>query len=162
VHGRHPPIASLAIAGVLAFHPPAAAQVRLVPVASGLASPVFVTGAHDGTQRLFIVEQAGVIRVMPIGGSGMATFLDIRSKIRSGGEQGLLGLAFHPLYSSNRRFFVYYTRAADGAIVVAEYQASAGNRDAANAAERILLTIPHRPARITMAHARVQSDAIAI
>jgi hypothetical protein len=136
-------IASLAIAGVLAFHPPAAAQVQLVPVASGLASPVFVAGAHDGTQRLFIVEQAGVIRVMPIGGSGMATFLDIRSKIRSGGEQGLLGLAFHPFYSSNRRFFVYYTRAADGAIVVAEYQASAGNRDAAEAAERILLTIPH-------------------
>ena len=133
-------IASLGIAGVLAFHAPAAAQVQLVPVASGLASPVFVAGAHDGTRRLFIVEQAGVIRVMPIGGSGMATFLDIRSKIRSGGEQGLLGLAFHPFYSSNRRFFVYYTRAADGAIVVAEYQASAGNRDAA---ERILLTIPH-------------------
>ena len=136
-------IASLAIAGVLAFHAPAAAQVQLVPVASGLASPVFVAGAHDGTRRLFIVEQAGVIRVMPIGGSGMATFLDIRSKIRSGGEQGLLGLAFHPFYSSNRRFFVYYTRAGDGAIVVAEYQASAGNRDAADAAERILLTIPH-------------------
>jgi glucose/arabinose dehydrogenase len=97
----------------------------------------------DGTRRLFIVEQAGVIRVMPIGGSSMATFLDIRSKIRAGGEQGLLGLAFHPFYSSNRRFFVYYTRAADGAIVVAEYQASAGNRDAADAAERILLTIPH-------------------
>jgi len=136
-------IASLVIAGVLTFHSPAAAQVQLVPVASGLASPLFVTGAHDGTRRLFIVEQAGVIRVMPIGGSGVATFLDIRSKIRSGGEQGLLGLAFHPFYSSNRRFFVYYTRAADGAIVVAEYQASAGNRDAADAAERILLTIPH-------------------
>ena len=136
-------IARLAIVCVLAFHPPAAAQVQLVQVASGLASPVFVTGAHDGTQRLFIVEQAGVIRVMPIGGSGMATFLDIRSKIRSGGEQGLLGLAFHPFYSSNRRFFVYYTRATDGAIVVAEYQASAGNRDAAETAERILLTIPH-------------------
>jgi hypothetical protein len=136
-------IARLAIAGVLAIHAPAAAQVQLVPVASGLTSPLFVAGARDGTQRLFIVEQAGVIRVVPIGGSGMATFLDIRSKIRSGGEQGLLGLAFHPFYSSNRRFFVYYTRAGDGAIVVAEYQASAGNRDAADAAERILLTIPH-------------------
>ena len=55
-------IASLGIAGVLAFHAPAAAQVQLVPVASGLASPVFVAGAHDGTRRLFIVEQAGVIR----------------------------------------------------------------------------------------------------
>ena len=140
---RNRRIANLAIAGVFAFHASAAAQVQLVPVASGLASPVFATGARDGTRRLFIVEQAGVIRVMPIGGSGIATFLDIRSKIRSGGEQGLLGLAFHPSYSSNRRFIVYYTRAADGAIVVAEYQASAGNRDAADAAERILLTIPH-------------------
>jgi hypothetical protein len=133
----------LTLAGVLAFQPFAGAQVQLVPVASGLSSPVFVAGARDGTRRLFILEQAGVIRVMPIGGSGMTTFLDIRSKIRSGGEQGLLGLAFHPLYSSNRRFFVYYTRAADGAIVVAEYQASSGNRDVADAAERILLTIPH-------------------
>jgi hypothetical protein len=141
--GGNPRIASLVIAGLLAFHAPASAQLQLVPVASGLASPVFVAGARDGTRRLFIVEQAGVIRVMPIGGSGTATFLDIRSKIRSGGEQGLLGLAFHPFYSSNRRFFVYYTRTADGAIVVAEYQASAGNRDAADAAERILLTIPH-------------------
>jgi hypothetical protein len=122
---------------------PAAAQVRLVPVATGLNSPLFVSGAHDGTQRLFIVEQAGVIRVMPIGGNGMATFLDIRPKIRSADEQGLLGLAFHPFYSSNRRFYVYYTRVADGAIVIAEYQASAANRDAADTAERILLTIPH-------------------
>ena len=131
------------IVAVFAFHAHAAAQVRLVPVATGLTSPVFVTGARDGTRRLFIVEQAGVIRVTPSSGSGMATFLDIRSKVRSGGEQGLLGLAFHPLYSSNRRFFVYYTRAADGAITVAEYQASAGNRDTADAAERVLLTIPH-------------------
>src|SRR5262245_18534864 len=139
-------IVSLAIAGVLAFDAPAAAQVQLVPVASGLASPLFVTGAHDGTRRLFIVEQAGVIRVMPIGGSGLATFLDIRSKIRSGGEHEQLGLAFHPFYSSNRRFFVYYTRPADGASVVAEYPAPAGNRQAADPSELTLLTSP-RPTR---------------
>ena len=137
------PIAGLAVVAILTSHVPATAQVQLVQVASGLASPVYVAGARDGTMRLFIVEQAGVIRVMPIGGSSMATFLDIRSKVRSGGEQGLLGLAFHPSYSGNRRFFVYYTRVPDGAIVVAEYQASAANRDAADPAERILLTIPH-------------------
>jgi hypothetical protein len=136
-------VASLGIIAVLAFAASAAAQMQLVPVASGLTSPVFVSGAHDGTRRLFIVEQAGVIRVMPMGGGDMATFLDIRSKVRSGGEQGLLGLAFHPLHSGNRRFFVYYTRTGDGAIIVAEYQASAGNRNAADPAERILLTIPH-------------------
>ena len=139
--------ARLSIALVLFFgilHPGGAfAQIQLVPVANGLVDPVFVTGARDGTHRLFIVEQAGTIRVMPIGGSGMSLFLDIRSRVRSGGERGLLGLAFHPSYSSNRRFFVYYTRAADGAIVIAEYAASSANRDAANTTERVLLTIPH-------------------
>ncbi|HVG55281.1 MAG TPA: PQQ-dependent sugar dehydrogenase, partial [Vicinamibacterales bacterium] len=119
------------------------AQIQLVPVATGLVNPVFVTGARDGTRRLFIVEQAGTIRVMPIDGGAMSLFLDIRSRVRSGGEQGLLGLAFHPSYSSNRRFFVYYTRAADGAIVIAEYAASAANPQAADATERVLLTIPH-------------------
>jgi hypothetical protein len=135
-------IALALLAGV--FHPGSAfAQVQLAPVATGLVNPVFVTGARDGTHRLFIVEQAGTIRVLPVGGSGMSLFLDIRSRVRSGGEQGLLGLAFHPSYSGNRRFFVYYTRAADGAIVIAEYAASAGNRDVADATERVLLTIPH-------------------
>ena len=95
-------------------------QIQLIPVASGLESPVFVTGARDGTNRLFIVEQAGTVRVMPAGGGTTSLFLDIRARVRSGGEQGLLGLAFHPSYSTNRRFFVYYTLAADGAIVVAD------------------------------------------
>jgi hypothetical protein len=135
-------IALALLAAVL--HPASGlAQIQLVPIATGLADPVFATGARDGTRRLFIVEQAGTIRVMPIGGSGMSLFLDIRARVRSGGEQGLLGLAFHPSYSANRRFFVYYTRATDGAIVIAEYAASALNRDAADTTERVLLTIPH-------------------
>ena len=119
------------------------AQIQLIPVATGLTSPVFVTGARDGTRRLFIVEQAGAIRVMAIGGGTHSLFLDIRSRVRSGGEQGLLGLAFHPSYSTNRRFFVYYTRAGDGAIVIAEYAASPANPQAADPTERVLLTIPH-------------------
>ena len=136
------PLALALLAGLLQ---PAGAfgQIQLVPVATGLVDPVFVTGARDGTHRLFVVEQAGTIRVMPVGGSGTSLFLDIRPRVRSGGEQGLLGLAFHPSYSSNRRFFVCYTRATDGAIVVAEYAASAVNRDAADTTERVLLTIPH-------------------
>jgi glucose/sorbosone dehydrogenase len=134
---------SLALLAGLLHPASAAAQTQLVPVATGLVNPVFVTGAGDGTHRLFIVEQAGTIRVMPIGGSATSLFLDIRSRVRSGGEQGLLGLAFHPAYSSNHRFFVSYTRAADGAIVIAEYAASVANRDLAETAERVLLTIPH-------------------
>jgi glucose/arabinose dehydrogenase len=127
----------------LAHSAPAFAQVQLVPTATGLDNPVFVTGARDGTRRLFIVERAGTIRVMPDGGGAMSLFLDIRSRVRSGGEQGLLGLAFHPSYSSNRRFFVHYTRAADGAIVIAEYAASLANAQVADTTERVLLTIPH-------------------
>ena len=134
---------ALALFAGLVHAASAVAQIQLVPVATGLVNPVFVTGARDGTRRLFIVEQAGTIRVMPIDGGAMSLFLDIRSRVRSGGEQGLLGLAFHPSYSSNRRFFVYYTRAADGAIVIAEYAASAANPQAAGATERVLLTIPH-------------------
>ena len=135
-------IALALFAGLL--HPPGAfAQIQLVPVATGLASPVFVTGARDGTRRLFIVEQAGTIRVMPADGGTPTVFLDIRSRVRSGGEQGLLGLAFHPSYATNRRFFVYYTRSADGAIVIAEYAASLANPNTADATERVLLTIPH-------------------
>ena len=134
---------ALALLAGLLRSPSTSAQIQLVPVATGLVNPVFVTGAGDGTRRLFIVEQAGTIRVMPIDGGAIPLFLDIRSRVRSGGEQGLLGLAFHPSYSSNRRFFVYYTRAADGAIVIAEYAASSANPAIADTTERVLLTIPH-------------------
>jgi hypothetical protein len=135
-------IALALLTGLL--HPAGAfAQLQLVPVATGLVNPVFVTGAGDGTRRLFIVEQAGTIRVRPLDGSAISLFLDIRPRVRSGGEQGLLGLAFHPSYASNRRFFVYYTRAGDGAIVIAEYGAAAGNPNVADATEQVLLTIPH-------------------
>jgi hypothetical protein len=137
----HVSIAFALLAGLLSSTS-ALAQIHLVPVATGLINPVFVTGAGDGTRRLFIVEQAGTIRVMPTSGT-MSLFLDIRSRVRSGGEQGLLGLAFHPSYASNRRFIVYYTRAADGAIVVAEYTASSVNPQVADTGERVLLTIPH-------------------
>jgi glucose/arabinose dehydrogenase len=122
----------------------ARAAVQLTPVvSSGLASPTFVANAGDGSKRLFIVEQAGVIRVLQPGSSTPTVFLDIHLKVLSGGERGLLGLAFHPLYSINRRFFVYYTRTCDGAIVMAEYKASTGNRDIADPTETVLLTIPH-------------------
>jgi hypothetical protein len=118
------------------------AQFQLTPVATGLSSPVFVGNAGDESQRLFIVEQGGLIRVLQRGQSTPAIFLDIRARIAAVGEQGLLGLAFHPQYANNRRFFVYYTRAGDGAIVVAEYRVSA-DPNIADTMETVLLTIPH-------------------
>src|SRR6185295_9875042 len=66
--------------------------------------------------------------------------LDITSRVTSGGERGLLGLAFHPQYPSNPRFYVNYTRASDGGTVIAEYQVSS-NPNVANTTEKVLLTI---------------------
>ena len=127
---------------VVCWSAPLFAEIRLVPAFTGLSSPIFVTHAGDGTNRLFIVEQGGVIKVVRPGSSTPTTFLDIRTKVLSGGERGLLGLAFHPQYSRNGRFFVYYTRTGDGALVIAEYNAST-NSDIAGTTEMTLLTIPH-------------------
>jgi Glucose / Sorbosone dehydrogenase/Putative binding domain, N-terminal len=121
---------------------PVFAAIQLVPVVSGLSSPVFVTNAGDGSNRLFIVEQGGTIRVMQPGATTPTLFLDIRTKVVAGGEQGLLGLAFDPQYSTTGRFFVYYTRIGDGTIVIAEYQVST-DPNVANPTEKVLLTIPH-------------------
>ncbi len=122
---------------------PAAAAMRLVPVPSaGLSSPLYVTHAGDNSARLFIVERGGLVKVLQPGGTTPSVFLDIRSRLVSGGEQGLLGLAFHPLYAANGRFFVFYTRSGDGALTIAEYGVSA-NPDVASSAEIPVLTIPH-------------------
>lgn len=119
----------------------AAQAVELQPVLSGLSSPVYVTSAHDGSNRLFIVEQAGRIKVLEPGSSTPAIFIDIASRVLFGGERGLLGLAFHPQFSTNRRFFVNYTRQPDGATVIAEYRASASNPNVAGTTETVMLVI---------------------
>ncbi|MEN3335776.1 MAG: hypothetical protein V7641_5141 [Blastocatellia bacterium] len=124
--------------------PQAITATQLDPVLTGLTNPLFVTNAHDGSNRLFIVERGGSIKILlPDRTFTQATpFLNVAAKFISGGEQGLLGLAFHPQYSSNRRFFVNYTRQPDGATVIAEYQASTGDPNVADTAETVLLTIP--------------------
>ncbi len=119
-----------------------APRIALEPVISGLSSPVFLTNAKDGTNRRFIVEQAGVIRVMQPGAPVTTVFLDITSRVLFGGERGLLGLAFHPQFAVNRRFYVNYTRRPDGATVVAEYRVSVGNTNIADNAETVLLMVP--------------------
>ena len=126
---------------------PLGGSVQLQPVLSGLSGPVFVTNAGDGTNRLFVVEQSGTIRVAQPGATTHTLFLDITARVGCTfpgcGERGLLGLAFHPYYENNGRFFVYYTRAADGALQIAEYHVSAANPNIANTAEIPILTIPH-------------------
>lgn len=127
--------------GLLLFASPVAA-IQLEQVVTGLSSPLYVTNARDGLNRLFIVERGGRILVLQAGSTSPTVFLSV-SNVRSGGEQGLLGLAFHPNFSTNRRFFVHYTRQPDGAIVIAEYHASASNPNIADTTETVFLVIPH-------------------
>jgi glucose/arabinose dehydrogenase len=82
-------------------------QARLRPFVTGLDSPLYVTATRSEPGKLYVVEQPGVIRVVVGGKLQARPFLDIRSRVRSGGEQGLLSVAFHPRYARNHRFFVY-------------------------------------------------------
>jgi len=122
---------------------PQIATIQIQPVlVTGLTSPLFVSGAHDGSNRLFIVEQPGRIKVLQPGQTSPTVFLDISSRVLSGGERGLLGLAFHPQFSANHRFFVNYTRQPDGATVIAEYRVSSSDQNMAATNEAVILTIP--------------------
>ena len=118
--------------------------IHSVRVASGLQAPVFVTAPRLDTNRLFVVEQAGRIRIIKNGVLLPTPFLDVDSVANGGpgSEQGLLGLAFHPNYEQNGRFFVSYTRSGGGAAghsEIAEYTVS-GNPDVANPTGTVILT----------------------
>ncbi len=110
-------------------------------VTQKLEQPVYLTHAGDGSSRLFAVEQPGRIRILQEQTMLPDAFLDITGRVLSGGERGLLGLAFHPDYRRNGRFFVNYTRKPDGATVIAEYHRGATST-LASPEERILLTVP--------------------
>ncbi|MBK7582287.1 MAG: PQQ-dependent sugar dehydrogenase [Myxococcales bacterium] len=107
---------------------------------------MFLTSPPGDKARLFVVRQSGQIRIIKNGTNVTTPFLDITSTVTSGGERGLLGLAFHPQYASNGRFFVYYTQSASptGDIVIAEYKVSGGSPDIATATQVAkLVQIPH-------------------
>ena len=114
----------------------------VAPIASGLIGPVGVTNAGDGSNRLFVSQQAGQIRVIDLDGRlRPEPFVDLSGRIKAGGEQGLLGLAFHPNFAATGRLFVDYTRAGDGATVISELTASADRGSANPASEKVLLII---------------------
>lgn len=118
--------------------------LTLSPVLSGLNSPVDLQNAADGSGRLFVVEQQGQIRIVSNNSLVPTPFLDITSLVDFGGEKGLLGLAFHPAYTQNRRFFVNYDRVVSGQMqtVIAEFQTSASNPNQADPnSQRILFTV---------------------
>jgi glucose/arabinose dehydrogenase len=112
--------------------------LNLQSFATGFTQPVEIT--HAGDSRLFVVEQTGRIKILNTNGSVNATpFLNISTIISSTGERGLLGLAFHPNYTTNGYFFVNYTNTA-GNTVIARYSVS-GNPDVASTTGTILMTI---------------------
>jgi glucose/arabinose dehydrogenase len=143
-------VATLLAAGTAVAGTPAA-SVRTMDARAGSAQPdasfsvALVRSGYDnlswvgsprGSTTLFVAEQRGVIRIV-----GRTTpFLDIQDRVLYRGEQGLLGVAFHPSYSSNGRFFVYYT-GNDGHNYVKEYRRASAT--AASRTERPILRIPH-------------------
>lgn len=119
-------------------------NIQLQSILTGLSSPVLVTNARDSSNRIFIVERSGRIKVVQPDATTATDFLNISTKIvtgTGGSEQGLLGLAFHPKFKTNRKFYVNYTRSGDGATVISEFQSNANNRNVADTTERIILTI---------------------
>ncbi len=114
-------------------------------VLTNLASPVDITHAGDGSGRLFVAQQGGRIRVIKDGVLQATPFLDLGALTAANGEQGLLGIAFHPQYATNGRFVVNYTRAGDGATVIARYTASVANPDGADPASAVILLTIAQP-----------------
>lgn len=130
----------IVIFSLLCVHPHFAQNIVLQEFVTGLSNPVEIAHANDA--RLFIVQQNGVIKIaQPTGTVNTANFIDLSAKISFSGEKGLLGLAFHPQYSTNGYFFVFYNNTA-GNITLARYSVNGGNPDIADiASEKILLNI---------------------
>jgi glucose/arabinose dehydrogenase len=139
----------LALLLVVALMPATArAAVHATPVASGFHMPVLVTGSPGDPHRLYVVEQSGTIQLLRDGARTAAPFLDITSDVRSGGEQGLLSLAFAPDYATSGKFYVYYTAPRPGdnggsIITVDEFTRSSDADRADVTTRRNVLQIDH-------------------
>ncbi len=129
--------ATLKVLGVLAlavgFALPAKAQtLDTVRLTAGLSAPLWAGAAPGDTSRIFIAQQGGLVRVFKNGSLLATPFINATAKILTGSERGLLGMAFHPDYTTNGYFFLSYTRAGDGASIVERYSVSTGNPDVAD------------------------------
>ncbi|MBI2556760.1 MAG: PQQ-dependent sugar dehydrogenase, partial [Planctomycetes bacterium] len=104
-------------------------------------NPVDLQHAGDGTNRIFVVSQKGLVYVFKNTPSVKSAkiFLDIRDKVTSGGELGLLGLAFHPDYKNNGYFYVNYTASDPLRSVIARYTVRSKNRNSANKKSELIL-----------------------
>ena len=117
--------------------------IELEDFADGFSSPLALKNAGD--ERLFVVEQGGVIKIVDLNGVVNTTpFLDIQSIVNAGGERGLLGLAFHPEYQANGRFFVHYSNSS-GDTQISEFSVSTSNPDIANPNSEVMLLTVSQP-----------------
>lgn len=137
----------LTAASVLSQGIPAPYTPRLQTFLTGLSRPILIRSSPDNTGRLFIVQQAGIIKVLQRGATTPTDFINLSSKVvqpgSTGDERGLLGMTFHPQYATNGKFYVDYTRVGDGTTVVAEYKVNPNNPNQGDiATERILFTVP--------------------
>ena len=124
---------------------PPSNAIKFQTVTENLSAPLYVTAPVGDASRVFVVEQAGIIRIvdLPSGTVHAVPFLNVTNLVTSGGERGLLGLAFDPNYGGNGRFYIHYTNGA-GDIVIARYQRSPISADLADANSAVpLLIIPH-------------------
>ena len=115
-------------------------EIRLVPVASGFNAPTDVQHSGDGSGRLFVVEQSGTVRILRNGAVLARPFLDIQSRVRAGGERGLLGLAFPPGFAGKQRLYINYTDLL-GNTVIAMYRVTSDPDVADPTSEQVLLNI---------------------
>jgi glucose/arabinose dehydrogenase len=128
----------------LAAPAPAAARIGLERVVGGLAAPVDVTAAPGDPGHLFVVEQGGRILVVHRGRVARTPLLDISRRVSSGGERGLLSMAFDPHYRRNHRFFVDYTN-RDGNTRVASFRTSRAHPYRASPGTRRIWLRVHQP-----------------
>lgn len=118
---------------------PAQTQITLQPFVEGFDRPLFLTHANDGSNRIFVVEKSGFIRIVRDGQIVEPAFLDISERVTtSGNEQGLLGMAFAPNYSESGYFFVNYSDTS-GNTVISRFQVDAANPDVADAGSEFLV-----------------------
>lgn len=122
----------------------ATAQVQFTQIATGFSRPIYVTAPAGDFARVFVVEQfsstSGRVRIYRPSNGAISTFLTI-TPVATGNEQGLLGLAFHPNFATNRKFYVNFTD-ANWTTTVREYQTFANNPDLADpSTARTILTI---------------------
>src|SRR6266545_7006030 len=131
----------LAAAALLVPSTQAQQQLSLRPFASGLSALTAIASTPAEPRRLYAVEQSGRIRYL-VNGRVRGTFLDIRDRVVSGGEQGLLSVAFHPAYASNHRFYVDYTD-KNGNTRVVEFRSRKGRAIKSSARQLLLVRQPY-------------------